>query len=49
MTYKEAFKNIRSDYRRYSELYPNGGCKWLKFFNIWIHERGFVYIYSGSA
>lgn len=25
MTYKEAFKNIRSDYRRYSELYPNGG------------------------
>lgn len=24
MTYKEAFKNIRSDYRRYSELYPNG-------------------------
>lgn len=23
MTYKEAFKNIRSDYRRYSELYPN--------------------------
>lgn len=25
MTYKEAFKNIWSDYRRYSELYPNGG------------------------
>ena len=45
MTYKEAFKNIRSDYRRYSELYPNGGGKWLKFFNIWVHERGFVYIF----
>lgn len=45
MTYKEAFKNIRSDYRRYSELYPNGGGKWLKFLNIWIHERGFVYIF----
>ena len=27
MTYKEAFKNIRSGYRRYSELYPNGGGK----------------------
>lgn len=45
MTYKEAFKNIRSDYRRYSELYPNGGGEWLKLFNIWIHERGFVYIF----
>lgn len=46
MTYKEAFKNIRSDYRRYSELYPNGGGRSSLIYGFMSVA---LYIYSGSA
>ena len=47
MTYKEAFKNIRSDYRRYSELYPNGGRGRSSLIYGFMSVAS--YIYSGSA
>lgn len=41
MTYKEAFRLIRSDYQRYADL-ESGGVKCIK---IWLHNRGFVYTF----
>ena len=41
MTYKEAFRLIRSDYQRYAMLSGGGNLK--RLLSICAHERGFAY------